>query len=201
MKSKGRWQSLARLGQGVRQRLAAHWRWLRPGVRSTPARVALIYAIFIALLLGYGTRYLSQDDTTQGRHTAVPNANVPRPVTTPPAGHKWVLVKTTGYCPCPICCGEHANGRTAINRDVEKYPFGLASERKLFPYRTWLTVPGYGHAMVDDTGGAMRQSAKSQVPHLDLRFRTHQDARNWGVQWKWLAVPETMPVAQQYGVQ
>ena len=65
-------------------------------------------------------------------------------------------IKATGYCPCWRCCGAFANGHTAINRDVMKYPFGIAVEPKLLPYRIELDVPGYGRAMVDDTGGASR---------------------------------------------
>jgi 3D (Asp-Asp-Asp) domain-containing protein len=121
---------------------------------------------------------------------------LPRPVLPPPMGARWVPVKTTGYCPCWRCCGAFANGRTAINRDVQKFPFGIAVEPRLLPYRLELDVPGYGRALVDDTGGAMRQSAQQGTVHLDLRFETHQTALNWGVRRMWIAVPETAPAAQ-----
>jgi 3D (Asp-Asp-Asp) domain-containing protein len=117
----------------------------------------------------------------------------------PPAGTRWVPVKTTGYCPCWRCCGAFANGRTAINRDVQQFPFGIAVEPKLLPYRIELDVPGYGRALVDDTGGAMRQSAQQGTVHLDLRFETHQTALNWGVRRMWIAVPETAPAAHLPG--
>jgi 3D (Asp-Asp-Asp) domain-containing protein len=35
-------------------------------------------------------------------------------------------------------------------------------------------VPGYGLARVDDVGGGVRGN------QLDLRFRTHRQARKWG---------------------
>nr|MDA3959587.1 3D domain-containing protein [Planctomycetota bacterium] len=122
----------------------------------------------------------------------------PPPETPPPPGTKWVEVKTTGYCPCPICCGKDSDGRTSLNRDVLRFPYGIAVEPKLIPYRQWLNVPGYGEHMVDDTGGAMRQSAKKHTVHLDLRFKTHQQARRWGVRWLWIAIPEAAPAAK-YG--
>lgn len=120
---------------------------------------------------------------------------LPKPVTPPPPGSIWAKALTTGYCPCTICCGAHADGRTSINRKVSEYPYGIAVEPKLLPYRQHLLVPGYGYAMVDDTGGAMRQSAKQGILHLDLRYPDHQTARKWGRRWIWIAIPADAPAA------
>ena len=49
--------------------------------------------------------------------------------------------------------------------------------------------------MVDDTGGAMRQSAKLGVVHFDLRFITHAEARRWGVRHMYIALPAHIPAA------
>jgi len=123
------------------------------------------------------------------------NTALPRPVTPPPPGMVWAKVLTTGYCPCAICCPGSDDNRTAINRDVREHPFGIASDRLsrndpgLFTAGTMLDVPGYGHAMVDDVGGAMRQDAKKGIIHLDLRFSDHQVARRWGRKLLWIAVP------------
>ncbi len=133
------------------------------------------------------------------RVIVIEEKQLPRPVLPPPLGTTWVPVKTTGYCPCWRCCGMFANGHTAINRDVMKFPFGIAVEPKLLPYRIELDVPGYGRALVDDTGGAMRQSALKGTVHLDLRFQTHQEALNWGVRRMWIAVPDAAPAAQMNG--
>lgn len=115
---------------------------------------------------------------------------LPKPVTDPPPGARWVKALTTAYCPCQICCEKVVQDmRTAINRDVNKHPHGIASAHQLVPPRIWLDVPGYGHAMVDDTGGAMRQSAKKGIVHLDLRYEDHQVARRWGRRWMWIAMP------------
>jgi 3D (Asp-Asp-Asp) domain-containing protein len=121
--------------------------------------------------------------------------SLPKPVTGAPPGLAWVHVLTTGYCPCALCCGLFANGHTAINRDVTLYPFGIAVAPNLIPYRSTLEVPGYGTALVDDTGGAMRQDATRHVIHLDLRFVTHQEALHWGRRWMWIGLPATGPAA------
>ena len=81
--------------------------------------------------------------------------NLPRPVTPPPPGMAWVKVLTTAYCGCEICCPGTSDNKTAINRDIRQQPYGIAVEPKIIPYRISLLVPGYGYAMVDDTGGAV----------------------------------------------
>jgi 3D (Asp-Asp-Asp) domain-containing protein len=127
----------------------------------------------------------------------VEETSLPRPVTAPPPGAAWVHVLTTGYCPCALCCGVFANGHTAINRDVAIYPFGIAVAPTLIPYREVIEVPGYGAAMVDDTGGAMRQDAELRhLVHLDLRFTNHAEARRWGRRWMWISLPADGPAAR-----
>lgn len=104
-----------------------------------------------------------------------------------------VTMKVTAYCPCEKCCGTWAaNGKTATGRDARK-TVGVAADPKLLPYRTRLEIPGIGVREVDDTGGAMRQSAKKGVYHIDLRMQTHAKAKQWGVRWlkvKILAAPK-----------
>jgi 3D (Asp-Asp-Asp) domain-containing protein len=143
----------------------------------------------IGILVGWAsTRYL--------RIIAVEEKYLPKPVIEAVSGMRWVAVKTTGYCPCALCCGLFADGKTAINRDVTQFPYGIAVEPKLVPYRLMVDVPGYGTAMVDDTGGAMRQSAKEGIVHFDLRFVTHSEARRWGVRHMYIALPVNIPAAQ-----
>lgn len=121
---------------------------------------------------------------------------LPKPVTPPPPGMAWVKALTTGYCGCEICCPGTSDHKTAINRDIRQQPYGIAVDPKLIPYRIHLFVPGYGYAMVDDTGGAMRQDAAKGIIHLDLRYAEHQVARRWGRRWMWIAVPADCAAAQ-----
>lgn len=99
------------------------------------------------------------------------------------ASHKMLV---TAYCPCKTCCGPGAVGRTSTGRDAYRYS-GVAAAPQAIPYGAWVSIPGVGFREVDDTGGAMRQSWRSKgIYHLDLRFRDHEEARQWGR--KWLAV-------------
>jgi 3D (Asp-Asp-Asp) domain-containing protein len=110
-----------------------------------------------------------------------------------PPATRTVVAKVTGYCPCTICCGARAAGITAINRNVYRHPRGIAVDPRLLAYRSYLSVPGYGTAMVDDTGAAMRADGDHGVIHLDVRFKTHEEALLWGVRW----LPIEVPVASQ----
>jgi 3D (Asp-Asp-Asp) domain-containing protein len=97
-----------------------------------------------------------------------------------PAGRVKALV--TAYCPCEKCCGKLANGSTSTGRDASKHS-GVAADPKAIPYGSVVKLPGVGLREVDDTGGAMRQSWKNGTYHLDLRFRSHDEALRWGRKW------------------
>jgi len=94
-----------------------------------------------------------------------------------------IKMKCTGYCLCAKCCGPNACGLTSTGKDARR-TVGIAADPKLLPYGTQLKIPGLtGIMVVDDTGGAMRQDAKKGVCHIDIRFKTHQEALNFGVKW------------------
>lgn len=94
----------------------------------------------------------------------------------------------TAYCPCRKCCGRDANGVTSTGRNAFRYQ-GVAADPKAIPYGRYVRIPGVGFRKVDDTGGAMRQSwRKKGIVHLDLRFRQHKDALNWGRRWMFVDV-------------
>lgn len=52
---------------------------------------------------------------------------------------------------------------------------GVAVDPALIPLGTRLWVPGYGHAMADDIGGAIKGH------RIDLRMQSGDKMRNWGV--------------------
>jgi 3D (Asp-Asp-Asp) domain-containing protein len=182
----GRWT--AALAGFIAAVLAWCWRflkttWRRRGSSWGGARLAVV-----AALAGTGIGYVIGGDRYQLLTITV--LELPKPVTPPPAGMRWVQVLTTGYCPCAICCEEYAAaGRTSTGRDVRVHPFGIASDHRQVPPGTVLDVPGYGRAIVDDTGGAMRQDARQGIVHLDLRFVEHREARRWGRRRMWIAMP------------
>lgn len=50
----------------------------------------------------------------------------------------------------------------------------VAVDASVIPLGTRIYVPGYGHAIAADTGGAVRGN------HVDLCFDTVEEARAWG---------------------
>lgn len=168
----------------------------RRGRRSVSARLVVGHLCAVFLIGGIALGYALAPRPSPA---PVVTTRTPPPATPPPPGTRWVEVKTTGYCPCARCCGKDADGYTARMRDVSRFPHGIAVDPELIPYEMWLDIPGYGHHMVDDTGGAMRQSGKRDIVHMDLRFKTHAQARRWGVRWMWVAIPQRAPAADRYG--
>lgn len=98
-----------------------------------------------------------------------------------------VKMLVTAYCPCEKCCGQYADGKTSRGRNAWK-TFGVAADPKMLPYNTKLVIPGVGIRIVDDTGGAMRQSAKKGIYHIDVRFHSHKEALEFGREWLDVAV-------------
>ncbi len=111
----------------------------------------------------------------------------------PPRGGKpqTVTLMTTGYCKCGKCCGWTRNW---LLRPVHSYgaqkgkpkKVGLtasgtmarrgtiAADTRLYPFGTIMFIEGYGYGRVEDRGGAIKGQ------HVDLFFRTHQQALEWG---------------------
>ncbi len=100
-------------------------------------------------------------------------------------------MEITGYCRCGSCTGWR---RTWYGRAVYAYgaqegqpkavgitasgtrakPGTIAADTRRYPFGTVMYVPGYGYGRVEDRGGAIRGEK------LDLYFRSHQEALQWG---------------------
>lgn len=102
-------------------------------------------------------------------------------------------LEVTAYCPCGACCGWRRNwrgrpvyaygpnkgerkivGQTASGTQAR--PGTIAADTRLFPFGTIMYVPGYGYGVVEDRGGAIKGNK------IDLFYRTHQQALQWGRQ-------------------
>ncbi len=92
---------------------------------------------------------------------------------------KTVRMRVTAYSPDHRSCGNHADGITASGYSVEANGGRLvAADRRLFPFGSLLTVPGYAGGQVVpvlDRGGVIKGS------RLDVLYPTHEIARRWGV--------------------
>lgn len=62
-----------------------------------------------------------------------------------------LIVIVTAYCPCSTCCGSHANGLTATNRDATRA--GVAVDPKVIPLGSRLDIPGYTRGSGTDLQG------------------------------------------------
>ncbi len=115
-----------------------------------------------------------------------------RPPDRPPTVH---TLEVTAYCPCGKCCGwkrdwlgrpVFASGRLKGQRkEVGVTASGtnaqhgtIAADTEIFPFGTIMYVPGYGYGRVEDRGGAIKGNK------IDLFYRSHQDALEWGRQHK-----------------
>jgi 3D (Asp-Asp-Asp) domain-containing protein len=88
---------------------------------------------------------------------------------------KKVRVKATAYSNDPISIDvpRWRDQRTATNKFVRKGM--VAADWRVFPPGTRLYIPGYGEAVVEDKGGAVKGM------HLDLFLESRTEALKWGV--------------------
>jgi 3D (Asp-Asp-Asp) domain-containing protein len=111
-----------------------------------------------------------------------------------------VLMTVTAYCACRECCEwkrqccigptVYATGRSkgkrkkvGITADGTRARKGIiAADISLYPYGTRMFVPGYGWGEVHDIGRAIKGN------HIDLFFKSHQDAVKWGRKKLWVTV-------------
>ena len=106
---------------------------------------------------------------------------------------------TTGYCSCGTCCGWRRNwfGRPVYSSGpnegkrkavgvtasgAQAHPGTIAADTSRYPFGTIMYVDGYGYGTVEDTGAGIKGE------HIDLYFRSHEDAVRWGAQWKHVRV-------------
>jgi 3D (Asp-Asp-Asp) domain-containing protein len=110
-----------------------------------------------------------------------------RPPRRPPDYTRQMSV--TAYCSCGQCCGWT---RDWLGRPVEKTSgrpkrvgqtasgtqatHGTVAAPRDIPFGTIVYVEGYGFGRVEDRGGAIRGD------RLDLWFRSHRQALQWGRQ-------------------
>ena len=107
-----------------------------------------------------------------------------------------VRMEVTAYCDCKKCCGwkrkwgccllprVYASGpnkgkrkRVGITADGTKAEKGtIAADTRLYPFGTIMYVPGYGWGEVHDRGSAIKGN------HIDLFFKSHKKALEWGRQ-------------------
>ena len=82
-----------------------------------------------------------------------------------------LVVTATAYSACRRCCG-NSRGTTATGHRV--HPGLIAVDPRIIPFGSRVFVNGYGWAVADDTGGAIKGH------RIDLYFTKYSDAVKWG---------------------
>jgi 3D (Asp-Asp-Asp) domain-containing protein len=85
-----------------------------------------------------------------------------------------VEMNVSAYCPCEKCCENFADGITASGSTATGK---LIAAPRNYAFGTRMDVPGYGTALVEDRGGAIKDNK------IDLLFSSHHDALVWGRQY------------------
>ena len=129
---------------------------------------------------------------TPQKKVETPKVTAPTPTPTPqpkeaPAPKKSEPVQTEGnyaslgnfkisaYCHCSRCCGK-SDGITATGTKVTANRT-IAVDPRVIPLGSKVVIDGQVY-VAEDTGGAIRGN------RIDMYFATHQEALNWGVQYR-----------------
>jgi 3D (Asp-Asp-Asp) domain-containing protein len=91
-----------------------------------------------------------------------------------PPEYNLVEMNVSAYCPCEKCCGQWADGITASGVPAKGLLIAAPSS---YAFGTRMDVPGYGTALVEDRGGAIKGNK------IDLLFDSHQAALEFGRQY------------------
>lgn len=87
--------------------------------------------------------------------------------------------KLTAYCACVKCCGKS----DAITASGKRAKTGMVAVNWL-PFGTRLLIKGHGIYTVQDRGAKSQFGSKTnRIKHLDIYMPTHQQARQFGVQY------------------
>ena len=83
--------------------------------------------------------------------------------------------KITAYCACSKCCGKWADGYTATGT-IATEGRTIAVDPDVIPLGSIVNIDGNNY-VAEDVGGAIKEN------RVDIFFKSHQDALNWGVQY------------------
>lgn len=138
-------------------------------------KIALLL-IIAGWLLGYVHQHMVANTTifTVEQRASLLEQELAEMKMNPPIAAK-VSVKATAYSndEYSINVSRWRDGRTATNKVVRRGY--VAADWSVFPPGTRLYIPGYGEAVVEDRGGAVKGL------HLDLFVDTRDEALRWGV--------------------
>lgn len=158
--------------------------------RLIAVAIPLIFVVLMLCLIGAGTPSKSTDEPSD---TTIPNTDcsVVQTSATPQVKEPEIIslgeFRLTAYCGCSKCCGKWGenrpldeNGKPIVytaNMTVAKEGVTIAADISVLPYGTKVIIDGHEY-IVQDRGGSIKEN------RIDLYFESHQDALNFGVQYK-----------------
>jgi len=128
-----------------------------------------------------GQAALNKSESKVELEQYTPNSTVDKTVDNSESSGEWqtVRMRVTAYCPCPKCCGNYSDGKTACGHTICPGDAFVAADKKC-PFGTEMIIDGYQNGKpvkVLDRGGAIRGNK------LDVFFHTHNEALKWGVKY------------------
>lgn len=90
--------------------------------------------------------------------------------TEPSRYHRSIAMRATGYTRYDDGCGDYTYRGNFLRKGL------VAVDPTVIPLGTRLYIPGYGYAIADDIGGAIKGN------RIDLSFESREDAFRFGVQ-------------------
>jgi 3D (Asp-Asp-Asp) domain-containing protein len=91
--------------------------------------------------------------------------------------------RVTAYCPCEICCGKWSEYGLTASGTVPEEGRTIAVDKHVIPLGETVTIDGVEY-IAEDTGSAIKGN------RIDIYFEDHQEALDFGVQYKEVFVEE-----------
>lgn len=164
--------------------------------RFRTALIAVIFAVILVVitctLLGMATPTSGTDKAAEtDTHTQTSSFTPSTEQTTPEVKEPEIIslgeYRLTAYCGCSKCCGKWGenrpldeNGKPIVytaNMSIAKEGVTIAADINVLPYGTKVIIDGHEY-IVQDRGGVINGN------RIDIYFESHQDALNFGVQYK-----------------
>jgi 3D (Asp-Asp-Asp) domain-containing protein len=124
----------------------------------------------------------AQVSTTVGVSRDVPDPADQMEVPTPELQSLGTF-KLTAYCACPVCCGVWADGLT-YTETVATEGRTIAVDPDVIELGSVVYINGHQY-VAEDVGGAIQEN------RIDVFFRDHQAALEFGVQYAEVFTPTT----------
>lgn len=160
-------------------------KWLKHNILWL-ALLILIFTLGVALGRSQSTAEIEETPPAILTVTYYEPLVVPQPSATPIVAEpeqelEWETFKATAYCSCEKCCGEYAKNRPngvvyTASGEIAEEGVTIAADWEVLPPWTEVEIEGLGTRIVHDKGSAVKGN------HIDIYFRSHQKALDFGVQ-------------------